>query len=136
MENYPIIPTKFEKAFLDCIATAKQNPSKFKFCCILFDKRGRVLTKTFQNEFKTHPTQTKFAKIAKEPFKIFLHAEINALVKCKKQPYGMFICRVDSDGNLVNSKPCPICQLAIDSKGLQICYFTTNLNTIEMLPCT
>ena len=111
---------------------AKSNPQDFKICCIAFNKSGNIIQMNFQKENTTHPKQYFYAKQTKQPYKIFLHAELNVLLK-SKNPYGIFVCRVDSEGNLVNSKPCDICQLALDASKVAKIFYTENCNLIKEL---
>lgn len=52
--------------------------------------------------------------------KIYLHAEIAALVKCRGIPYKIVIERFGSNGEPRNASPCPICSLAIKEAGIKI----------------
>jgi tRNA(Arg) A34 adenosine deaminase TadA len=70
---------------------------------------------------KSHPMQFKFATQAAMGWKQYLHSEIAALVKSRGKIDTMYVFRVDSFGNLKNSAPCPICQLAILESGID-CY--------------
>lgn len=87
---------------------------------ICFDRSGRMLSVGRNNYTKTHPVQKRYADRANIPQKIYLHAEIDALTKL---PYGaipkrMVIVRRNSNGLLLPSKPCPICELAIKDYGI------------------
>jgi deoxycytidylate deaminase len=70
---------------------------------------------------KTHPIQAKFANQAKLHHKQFLHAEIAVLIKSRQKIDTMYVFRIGKNGSLMNSKPCPICQLAIN-EALLTCY--------------
>jgi len=72
------------------------------------------------NYTKTHPVQKRYADRAKIPEKIYLHAEVDSLTKL---PYGavpvrMVVIRRNNKGELLPSKPCPICELAIKDYGI------------------
>jgi deoxycytidylate deaminase len=78
------------------------------------DSNGRVLA-TKQNSYnKTHPLQQHYAVLANKPFHIYLHAEIAAIVACKKKKiHTLIVTRFNKQGLPMNAKPCPICELAI-----------------------
>ena len=78
------------------------------------DYNGRVLA-TRQNSYnKTHPLQQHYALLANKPFNIYLHAEISAIIACKKKKiHTIVITRFNKQGLPMNAKPCPICELAI-----------------------
>lgn len=64
---------------------------------------------------KTHPYQKKLADKVGFPHKIYIHAEIHAILKCRNinKAHSIFISRYDFKGNPKNAKPCEICQEAI-----------------------
>lgn len=127
------IPQRFQRSFKICIDMAMQNPHQYKFCCIALNKKGNIIGMSYQKEDKSHPIQYFYAKQTQQPYKIFLHAEIATLIR-SKNPYLLFITRVDKDGNLVTSKPCAICQLAIsNTSSLKHIYYTDD-NKIVKLP--
>lgn len=70
---------------------------------------------------KTHPRQAYYAEKVGLPNKIFLHAEIHAIVKCKniEKAYKIVVMRFDSKGKPVNAKPCPVCENAIKESGIK-----------------
>lgn len=72
---------------------------------------------------KTHPVQAKWAIRAGLPEKIYLHAEMSALIRCRSAADTIVVARVNSQGKLRNAKPCPICRLALEEIGIKrICY--------------
>ena len=89
-----------------------------------YDKRGRVLSTGVNDYDRTHPQQAKWAKLAGHPQKLFLHAEIAALVKCRAEPYKIKIERYDAEGNPKLAKPCPVCELAIRRAGIKFVEYT------------
>ena len=93
---------------------------------IIKDKRGNVLAIGKNSYTKTHPYQAKCAKEVGLPEKIYLHAEIAAILKAKdKQIHRIHIERKGKKGQYLPSKPCPICQEAIKAFGIQIISYTT-----------
>ena len=59
------------------------SKQRFDMTAILYDKRGRVLSIGKNSYVKTHPLQARYATQVGEPSKVFLHAEVDAIVKCK-----------------------------------------------------
>ena len=70
---------------------------------------------------KTHPLQAKAASAVGEDSKIYLHAEIAALVKVKdwNKIYRLVVTRFDKQGNPVNAKPCKVCQYLLKQAGIE-----------------
>jgi tRNA(Arg) A34 adenosine deaminase TadA len=95
---------------------------RFDITAIIYDKKGRVLSIGKNSYIKTHPYQAKIAASVGLPHKIFLHAEIHAIIKCKKldKAYKIVVYRYDNFGNPANAQPCPICSDAISKSGIKI----------------
>ena len=81
----------------------------------LYDKRGNVLARAVNNYSRSHPVQAAFAAVAGMPERIYLHAEIAALIKLKEndRPYRITVERYTKDGRPANSAPCPVCLTAL-----------------------
>ena len=79
------------------------------------DKYGRLIAQACNNYSKTHPIQAKFADSCGQPTRIFLHAEIAALLKLRPhdKPYKISVSRFYKDGRPANAKPCAVCEAAI-----------------------
>lgn len=82
--------------------------------CIVTDKKGRILSQAPNSYVKTHPYQASMAEAVGLPDRVFLHAEIAALVRCRKKPYAIYIARAGGG----YSKPCPVCMAAIKEAGI------------------
>jgi tRNA(Arg) A34 adenosine deaminase TadA len=97
-----------------------QKGGVFNLKATLYDKRGRILSVGTNSYWKTHPLQGKFAVEAGKPDAIFLHAEIDALRKCKdwSSIRKIKIERYDARGNPKLAKPCKVCQHAIEQIGI------------------
>ena len=88
---------------------------------IIYDKRGNVLSIGKNSYVKTHPKQAAYAAKVGLPEKHFLHAEMAAIIKCRRldKAYRIMVTRVSKAGEFVNAKPCPICTLAIKEAGIK-----------------
>ena len=84
-----------------------------------YDKKGKLLAEATNNYFRTHPIQAHFAKLAGQPERVYLHAEIAALLGCRdKKPYKLVISRNKADGTAALAAPCPVCVKAIHAWGV------------------
>lgn len=88
---------------------------------IIYDKRGRILSIGENNYTKTHPMQSKYATLLGEPYKIFLHAEIHAILKCRdlSRAHKIAVFRYGKLNTPLLAKPCPICMSAIEAAGIK-----------------
>lgn len=94
--------------------------SPIEIMATVYDKRGRILSTGKNSYIKTHPYQAKLGKKMGSPEKIYLHAEIAALIKCRNGiPYKIKIERYDRFGNAKMAKPCPSCEYAIKLAGIK-----------------
>jgi len=107
------------------IEVAKSSPSRKQVGAILL-RKGRVVTTATNLETKSHPLQAKFAERVGLSEKIFLHAEISALVKCREECDTIVVARVNSQDKLRNAKPCKICSLALKEAGIQKIHYSTD----------
>lgn len=89
---------------------------------IIYNKRGHVLSIGKNHYAKTHPLQKKYAVKCGEPYKEFLHAEVDAIIKCNnlKKAYKISVFRYNVNGEAVLAKPCPICCTAIKAAGIKL----------------
>lgn len=95
--------------------------TRFEITATVYDKKGRVLAVGHNSYVKTHPEMKKLACKCALQHKEFLHAEIDALLKCRgKKPYKIKIERYDKGGVPKNAAPCPICMLAIKKAQIKV----------------
>lgn len=88
--------------------------------CIAYNKRGRVLSIGHNNYVKTHTLQAKFAKRVGKPNAVYLHAEIDCLIKSRGQPIHKVVIIRRLHGNKHGlAKPCSICELALKEFGVR-----------------
>lgn len=107
------------------IETASSSPSKKKVGAVLL-KKSKVISSAVNLEKKTHPWQACLARQVGLHQKIYLHAEVHALIKAKEDVDTIVVARVNNQGKLRNAQPCPICSLALEQAGINNIYYTTN----------
>lgn len=98
-----------------------QRTKRQQITAICYDKRGRVLSIGRNSYVKTHPLQAKLAKKMGQEGKVYLHAEIAALVRCRDwtKIEKMTVVRLGAQGQPMNAKPCSVCQEAIKQAGIR-----------------
>lgn len=103
-------------------AMAKKK-TLFVIKATVYSSNGRVLSVAFNDYKKTHTMQAHYAALVGSPKKIYLHAEIAALVKIRHKkgctPYRIKIERFNNKGEPLNASPCPICLAAIKEAGIK-----------------
>jgi deoxycytidylate deaminase len=88
---------------------------------LVYDRRGRILSVGRNSYHKTHPLQAQAAKAVGLEHKIYLHAEIDALVRVKdwSRAHRIVITRFTKNGEPANAKPCPVCERVIRQAGIK-----------------
>jgi deoxycytidylate deaminase len=98
---------------------------QFSVTATCYDKKGKVLSVGHNNYKKTHPLQAYFACKVGLNEKIFLHAEIDALIKSTSSDiHKILVERFDSKGNPANAEPCAVCKSAIAAYGVKYVEYT------------
>lgn len=102
---------------------------KRKYCitAIIRDKCGCIISKATNSYIKTHPIQAKYAKKVGKEEKVYLHAEILAILRAGKRickAYSIEVCRYDKSGNTKLAKPCPICMEFIKTTPIKKIFYT------------
>jgi deoxycytidylate deaminase len=94
----------------------------YDITAIIYDKRGNVLSIGKNSYVKTHPYQAKLAKQVGQHHKIFIHAEIDAILKCQRieRAHRISIFRVNRFGEYRLAKPCKICESALAKTPIKI----------------
>ena len=92
------------------IKVAESSKSKKKVGALLLHK-NKVITQGVNQDTKSHPLQARLAEVVGLREKIYLHAEISALVKCKSEVDTIVVARLGghSGDEIRNAKPCKIC---------------------------
>ncbi len=100
----------------------KHDHVKHNLRAIIFDKKGNVLSIGSNSYLKSHPYMKELATRHGMPYKIFLHAEVAAILKCNdlSKAHRILVTRTGRSGNLLLATPCKICQTAIAAAGIKI----------------
>lgn len=87
----------------------------------IYNRKGRVISIGQNSYTKTHPLQAKYAHKVGLDKKVFLHAEIDAIIKCKdlNEAYKISVLRLNKKGEPLLAKPCPICMSAIKATNIK-----------------
>ena len=109
------------------IKVAESSKSRKKVGALILNKT-KVITQGVNQDTKSHPFQARLADMVGLSEKIYLHAEISALIKCKSDADTIVVARLGghSGYELRNAKPCPICSLALKEAGIEHIYYTTD----------
>lgn len=99
---------------------------KHQITATIRDRKGRSLAQAQNSYLRTHPIQAKFANETKQPLRVYLHAEIAALVKLKKgmKPHSIHIERTKKDGSTGLAAPCEVCCAALKHWGIKHISYT------------
>lgn len=108
------------------------DDDQFKIGCVVVDKNSKILSIAANSNTKTHPYQARLAHKHNQPYKIYLHAEIRALLKCRGSPHTLYVVRVSRSGNTTISKPCPICMEAIKIAGVKNIVYTDKNGNVNV----
>lgn len=90
---------------------------RYEITAKIYDRRGRLLSVGRNSYTKTHPIMAKFCHLV-SPHKLFVHAEVDAIAKCRTKrvlhkAYRIVVERYNVDGTPAFCHPCPICMAAI-----------------------
>ncbi|BCG50039.1 dCMP deaminase [Ralstonia phage RP13] len=84
--------------------------------------KSRIIAVGHNAPHKSHPKQAMYSrKSIGSEHKIFLHAELAALVKSRSKIDTIWVVRINPSGQIIKSDPCPICQMAIAEADVD-CY--------------
>ena len=126
----------------DSVLKGSSGDTKYVVGSFAYDKRGLLISRGLNSFTKTHPFQKKMADIAgrdvsserQHEYRIYLHAEISALVRAKKPVETLIVARIrHSDHSLALARPCPVCIEAIKQAGVKKVYFTNDSGELVLL---
>jgi deoxycytidylate deaminase len=122
-----------QKATILCQERPPQRKGGVRVIALVTDSRGHILSKGENSYSKTHPLQKRMAQSEEEEERVFLHAEISALVKIRwGKPTTIYVARLKKDGEYGMSRPCPICMRAIREAGINRVVYTTDDGVREL----
>lgn len=95
---------------------------KQNITAIIYDRKGRIVSVGKNSYIKTHPLQAKLGAATGNPEAIYLHAEVDALIRLRdwKKAHKIVIARYGKSGNPLLAKPCQACQRAITMAGIEL----------------
>ena len=92
-----------------------------------FDRKGKQISFGINDYCKSHPVMKHFANSVDLHDKIYLNAEVLALLRAgSRAVYRLSVERYTADGSVAMAKPCPVCQAAIKAYGVTEVSYTTN----------
>ena len=98
-----------------------------------YDKRGRLIACATNSYTKTHPLQAALAEKVGQPARIFAHAELLCLMRCKDITIAkLMVWRYGQDGELLCAKPCEVCQEAIKLYGPREVWYSDNGTMVRL----
>jgi tRNA(Arg) A34 adenosine deaminase TadA len=111
------------------IDVAETSESRKKVGAVLMKKNKIVATAT-NKDFKSHPIQAKWAERVGLSEKIYLHAEISAMIKAQHEADRIIVVRLGGwDGKTLRmAKPCPICDAYLRHAGIEHVYYSVTDN--------
>lgn len=103
-------------------------PKKHQVTCLIYDKRGRVLSIGKNSYTKSIRLQRKHANLVGMPEKVMTHAEIAAIAKCRSvdKAHTIKVFRYNKSGTPANAMPCKICMSAIMEANIRNIEWTTD----------
>lgn len=125
--NKPKHPMRYALSKAKILPVSKTESGKTvqRVYALCMDKKGRIISESSNYYDKSHPYQYECACEAGNDEAIYLHAEIAAIVKAKKKSiYKIVIARVGNTDESLPSKPCKICQIAIDLANIEVVEYT------------
>ena len=100
---------------------------KYDITAIITDKHGHIISRANNSYVKTHPMQARLAENVGLEQKIYLHAEVLAILRAGnriEKAKSMEIYRFDTNGKPKLAKPCPICMELISTTPIKRIFYT------------
>lgn len=121
--NKPKHPMQYALSKAKILPVSKTESGKTvqRVYALCLDKKGRIISESSNHYDKSHPYQYECACEVGKDEAIYLHAEISAIIKAKRKPiYKIVIARVGNTNESLPSRPCNICQIAIDLANIEV----------------
>ena len=121
---------RFSERIFDLLVQESRNAdrvkSSFHAACVVNKKQ---ILSIGLNRRKSHPLMSRFGSY--RPNQIFLHAEVDAIVRTVNQ-YGneilkesdIYVLRTTKAGNVAESRPCDGCMEVINAFGIKNIYWS------------
>ena len=109
----------------------QSNKKKYTVFCAALNINGDIISVGTNSYTKTHPMQKKLAQKCGNSNREYLHAEVAALVKCRKQVCSLVVVRMTRTGIVRMARPCPICFQAMKEAGVIKVYYSDNDGNIK-----
>lgn len=112
------------------LAANNSTDFRHRLGAVLFQKK-MVIAEGW-NKKKTHPMQKRWAS---KPQRIYLHAEIDAILKGGDLTTGasLAVTRLKKDGTYGCSMPCEGCLAAADEVGIKKIYYINKEGLIDII---
>lgn len=104
---------------------------KYDITAIIKDKHGHIISRANNSYVKTHPIQAHYAERVGREQKIYLHAEVLAIIRAGEKiekAHTIEIYRFDRLGKTKLAKPCPICMELIKTTPIKRIVYTQDEN--------
>lgn len=125
---------RIEEAAVTCRNESFLEPGKHRLVSIIVTRQNKMASLGKNSFDKTHPLQAKYAKKTKNRHRIYLHAEISAIIAAKNADITggtIYVVRVNRKGDLALAKPCVVCNEAIRQAGIRRVVYSTNKGVEE-----
>lgn len=112
------------------VEIANTSPSRKKVGAVLMLK-NKVISTATNLDCKSHPLQAEWAKRVGLSEKIYLHAEMSAMIKARDDADKIIVVRLGgrSGEELRQSRPCKICEAYLRHAGIKHVYYSTGHNS-------
>lgn len=97
---------------------------KYFVACAALDKHSNIVSIGQNSYQKTHPMQGRLAAKCGNASREYLHAEIAALVKSRRDIETVMVVRMTSKGLIRMARPCNICTLALREAKVRFVVYT------------
>lgn len=91
----------------------KSSRKRPHITALAYNKRGRLLSVGTNSYTRSHTKQAAYGFRTGKPKAIYIHAELDALLKARGKVHKLVVIRYNKKGEPVCARPCPACQLAI-----------------------
>lgn len=113
--------------------SAPKEYKRFFVAAATVDSNGKIIAIRLNSYMKTHPMMARYALNIDRQFKVFLHAEIAALVASNRKATDIYVARMTRDRKFAYAKPCYICEMAIKEAGIKRIYYTDDAGHFSMM---